>query len=59
MLVANYGEGTVALDWLPDINPASGLPILNGFDDVAGNLYGMNNCATDCSDTSLATDTFI
>lgn len=31
------------LDLLPTINPANGLPMINGIIDAAGNLYGMND----------------
>lgn len=46
-------------DSFQGINPANGLPMMDGFLDVAGNVYGMNDWETDCNHiyTSFETDT--
>jgi hypothetical protein len=61
LLIHNYCEDVFAFDSLPGINPASGLPMMDGLLDVAGNLYGMSDvhCESDFTHTSFGTDTFI
>lgn len=46
-----------AFDSFPSINPANGLQMMDGLLDIAGNVYGMNDCGTDCTHTSFETDT--
>lgn len=60
LLTHNYCED-VFTDSLPGINPASGLPMMDGLLDIAGNLYGMCDfdIGTDFTHTSFDTDTFI
>ena len=57
----NDCEDVFTFDSLPGINPASGLPMMDGLLDVAGNLYGMSDfdCGSDFTHTSFDTDTCI
>jgi hypothetical protein len=59
LLAHSYHEDTFTLDSSPDINPASGLPMMDALFDVAGNVYGMNSCEIDCTHSSFETDAFI
>lgn len=61
LLTHNDCENVFTIDSLPGINPASGLPMIDGLLDVAGNLYGMSDfdCESDFTHTSFDTDTFI
>ena len=59
LLADSLCDETFAFDSLPVINPASGLPMMDGILDVAGNIYGMSNCEIDCTDTSFTNDMFI
>lgn len=52
-------DDAFATDSSPGVNPASGLPMMDGFMDVAGNMYGMNNFEIDGTDTLFATGEFI
>lgn len=59
LLANSYHENSCTLDSSPDINPASGLPMMDTLLDVAGNLYGINSGETDCILTLVETDLFI
>lgn len=40
-------DEALAFDSLQTINPANGLPMMDGILDVAGNVYGMDDCGAD------------
>lgn len=53
----SYCDEAFSLDSFPSINPANGLPMMDGILDVAGNVYGMSDCGTECTHSSFETDT--
>lgn len=61
LLTHNDCEDVFTFDSLPGINPASGLPMMDGLLDVAGNLYGVSDfdSETNFTHTSFDTDTLI
>ncbi len=61
LLTHNDCEDVFTVDLLPGINPASGLPMMDGLLDVAGNIYGMRDFdgGSDFTHASFDTDTFI